>query len=203
MEQKQVSPKPGPNPGPEPTPEPDPRPVVGIPLIDKVRMPIKNLHKAWYEASVVYGKYDGHPERAHDWNLETGGNSDLGEPLVAPFNGLVVQAAQYGGGYGRCIGIVGVTPQGELIYWQGRHLHTMTVKSGQIVWAGDPIGSIGNADGRYAGAHLHEQICIGEVPGATQDWQNTRYNFVQPSRFYVEHGVDPALVERMRKHDGK
>jgi hypothetical protein len=205
MEQKQVSPQPQPGPDqptpPKPDPVPDPRPVVGIPLIDEIRLPIVNLHKAWYEASVVYGPYDQHPNRAQDWNLETGGNTDLGEPLVAPFNGLVVHAAQYGGGYGKCVGIVGLTPQGEMVCWQGRHLHTMTVQAGQIVWAGDPIGSIGNADGRYAGAHLHEQICVGEVPGALQDWQNVRYNYVQPSEWYIAHGVDRGLVERMRKYD--
>ena len=79
----------------------------------------------------------------------------------------------------------------------------MTVKTGDIVRVGDPIGSIGNADGRYAGAHLHEQICIGEVPGATQDWMNTRYNYVRPSDFYIEHGVARALVERLRRWDGE
>jgi|GEM_PF-2689277 len=188
---------------PEPPEQPEePQPVVGIPLIDAIRMPIVNLHKAWYEASQRFGPYTGHPERAEDWNLETGGNTDLGEPLVAPFNGLVIHAANYGGGYGLILSIVGVTPQGHLITWQGRHLHTMEVKTGDIVRIGDPIGSIGNADGRYAGAHLHEQITLGEVPGATEDWLNARYNYVRPSDFYIEHGVDRALVERMRRWDG-
>jgi len=186
-----------------PKPQPQPQPVAGFPVIDKVCMAIKNTDKRWYEASSRYGRYDGHPERAEDWNLESGGNTDLGEPLVAPFDGLVVNAAQYGGGLGRIVSIVGVTKAGILVTWQGRHLQTMAVKAGQVVKCGDPIGSIGNADGRYAGAHLHEQIIMGETPGPTEDWRNARYNYVRPSEWYISMGVNRAMVDRLRKWDGK
>jgi len=182
-----------------PKPQPQPQPVAGFPVIDKVCMAIKNTDKRWYEASSRYGRYDGHPERAEDWNLESGGNTDLGEPLVAPFDGLVVNAAQYGGGLGRIVSIVGVTKAGILVTWQGRHLQTMAVKAGQVVKCGDPIGSIGNADGRYAGAHLHEQIIMGETPGPTEDWRNARYNYVRPSEWYISMGVSRAMVDRLRK----
>jgi hypothetical protein len=56
-------------------------------------LPMQNLEKAWYEAA-HRGPYNVHPERCEDWNLETLGNTDLGEPLVAPWSGVVIAAAQ-------------------------------------------------------------------------------------------------------------
>jgi hypothetical protein len=168
-------------------------------------LPMQNLEKAWYEAA-HRGPYNVHPERCEDWNLETLGNTDLGEPLVAPWSGVVIAAAQYGGGVGRVIQILGLTIEGELLVWCGWHLHEMYVRVGQPVEVGQLIGSIGNADGRYAGAHLHEQICIvgaSGIPGPTVFAADRRYEFVQPSKFYVAHGVDPELVQRVTAFDGR
>lgn len=171
-----------------------------VPLADKFVMPMVNVEKAWYEATRRFGPYNYHPNRCEDWNLETGGNTDLGEPLCAPFSGLVLAAHNYGGGIGRVVQLLGATPGGELIVWGGWHLHAITVSQGQVVRVGDPVGSIGNADGRYAGAHLHEQVCVvgpAGVPAPTTFASNSNYRWQMPSVFYVERGVDPALVRRL------
>ncbi len=174
-------------------------------LADEFRLPMKNLHKEWYEATRVFGPYNYHPARCEDWNLETGGNTDLGEPLVAPFSGIVLSAHNWGGGTGRVIQLLGVTKDGAIVVWAGWHLKDVLVKAGQLVRVGDLIGSIGNADGRYAGAHLHEQICVvnqNGVPAPHTFASNNNYDWKQPSAFYVEHGVDVELVRRVTERDG-
>jgi len=170
------------------------------------RLPMADLDQPWYEATRVYGPYNFHPQRCEDWNLESGGNTDLGEGLVAPFSGVVLSAHDWGGGIGRVIQILGVTRAGEMIVWAGWHLQEMFVSPGEIVWkGGPPIGTIGNADGRYAGAHLHEQICVVNawgIPGPRTFASDGRYDWRQPSRFYEEHGVEADLVRRVAERDG-
>jgi len=179
---------------------PQPIPFDGIPLATTFRLPMLNLDKAWYEATRRYGPYNYHPARCEDWNLETGGNTDLGEPLVSPFSGQVLSAWDWKGSVGRVVQLLGLTADGEMVMWAGWHLQTMEVAAGSIVRVGEPIGTVGNADGYYEGAHLHEQIMIVGALGmphpalfAGSDW---RYKWQQPSGFYLAHGVDPDLVRR-------
>ncbi len=179
----------------------------GIPRAVVLPPPMKNLEKPWYEAAHL-GPYNYHPERCEDWNLESMGNTDLGEPLVAPFSGLVLAAANYGGGTGRVCQILGITPSGALIVWGGWHLHSLFVAAGLVVEVGDPIGTIGNADGRYAGAHLHEQICMSSnLPAASPPPpplpQTTAMPGSSQSRFYLDHGVDPDLIRHVTLMDGQ
>jgi hypothetical protein len=178
----------------------------GIPLAVSFRLPMKNLDKPWYEATRVFGRYNYHPEKCEDWNLESGGNTDLGEPLVAPFNGIVLSAHNWGGGTGRVIQILCLVGTGKLVAWSGWHLKDVGVVAGDVVHVGQYIGSIGNADGRYAGAHLHEQICIVNqwgIPAPATFASDSRYDWQQPSVFYVEHGVDADLVMRVASMDGR
>jgi len=178
----------------------DPWPVG--PTISHVRLPLKNLHKAWYEATRRLGPYNSHPEFCEDWNLESGGDTDLGEPLVAPFDGIVINAYDAGGAWGLILRILGRTPEGELVTWMGAHLDEMYVHPGELVAAGQDIGTIGTGHGEYA-AHLHEQICIGEVPGPEVFGSDRRYDFRQPSVWYQEMGVDPDDVRHVAEYDGQ
>ena len=174
----------------------------GIPFATKFRLPMRDLNKAWYAAHNRW-KYDCHPP-AFDWNLETGGDSDLGERLVAPFSGIVLSAVDWKGRTGRVIQLLGITPGGKLIVWGGWHLLDMFVSGGQIVSVGDEIGTIGNADGEYY-AHLHEQICIVGRYGIPTPYtfvSDTRYHWCNCDEFYIEHGVDRELVERCVRWDG-
>lgn len=174
----------------------------GLPSAVEFRLPMANLDKAWYEATRRYGPYNEHPERCEDWNLESGGDSDLGEPLVAPFAGVVINARDWGGAWGKIVRILGHTPRGELVCWMGAHLDEVHVEPGDVVQVGDPVGTIGTADGRYA-AHLHEQISVGEVPAPWTFGGDRRFDFRQPSEFYKEHGVDAELVRQKVEYDGQ
>lgn len=167
-----------------------------------VVMAIVNTQKAWYSADALYGPYDRHPERARDWNLEAGGNTDLGEPICAPFDGYVVYAANAGRAHGKVVVIAGVV-DGQLVSWHGKHLQRIATSPWAHVKPGDAIGTVGNAEGYYAGAHLHEEVCVGAITGPTHDWRDTSYNYVDPAAWYKQHGVDSALVDRMCRLDGR
>jgi len=166
-----------------------------------VILPIVNTGKAWYTADAYYGAYDGHPARARDWNLESGGNTDLGEPIQAPCDGFVVYAANAGGAHGIVVSYVALVG-GELINWHWKHLLRTNVRQWQRVSQGQLVGAIGNAGGQYS-AHLHEEIVVGAITGPTHDWRDTSYNYVDPAAWYKQHGVDSALVDRMCRLDGR
>jgi hypothetical protein len=178
-----------------------PTPAECVPFATTFRLPMKNLDKPWYEAAHFFGPYNGHPECCEDWNLESGGDTDLGEPLVAPWSGIVINAFGAGGKWGMILRILGLTPSGELVTWMGAHLASIAVTVGEVVTVGQEVGTIGTGNGQYA-AHLHEQIAVGAVPGPTVYGTDRRYDFRQPSRFYQQHGVDEALVKRVTERDG-
>ena len=177
---------------------------VGIPLATEVRLPMLNLDQAWYEATRRYGPYNYHPLRAEDFNLESGGDTDLGEPLVAPFSGLVLSAHDWGGGVGQVVQVLGVVPGEGMVVWSGWHLETMAVATGELVRVGREIGTIGNAEGRYA-AHLHNQVCVINERGIPGPWvfADGRYDWRQPSAWYAAHGVDVELVQQVTEYDGR
>ena len=182
----------------EEEPMSNPIPPIQIP---SVIMPIVNTAKAWYTADELFGPYDAHPTRARDWNLETGGNSDLGEPLQAPCDGTVVYAGNAGGGHGIVVSFVAVI-DGKLANWHWKHLLKADVKQWQRMKQGEIIGAIGNAGGQYS-AHLHEEIVVGAITGPTQDWRDTTYKYVDPAQWYIANGVPKAQVERMFKRDSR
>jgi murein DD-endopeptidase MepM/ murein hydrolase activator NlpD len=168
---------------------------------------MRELGLAWYTADQVWGPYTGHPYRCIDWNLESGGNTDLGQVIVAPFSGRVINAEWYRsaryGYWGYVVRILGVSEAGEILCWMGAHCDQVFVEVGQLVQSGEEIATIGTGGGSYS-AHLHEQISIGTVPAP---WSfpsgSDGFTWVSPPAFYKARGVDPALVDRCVRHDGK
>ena len=200
----------------------------GIPLATEFRLPMKNVDLPWYNADTVYGPYQMwqpnmpteyermctavvpqrvtyHPSRCVDRNLETGGDTDFEEPLVAPFSGIIIAANDWYGRIGGVVQLMGVATNGDIIIWCGWHVRAINVTPGVIVDVGEIIAAIGNAHGVYA-AHLHEQIVIVNkygVPGPTIYPSHGQYGWQQPDEFYLAHGVDAATIERCKYKDGK
>jgi hypothetical protein len=165
-----------------------------------VIMSIKNIEKKWYSADERAGPYDGHPEHARDWNLESFGNTDYGEPLCAPCDGTVVFSGDVGGLHGIVIVFVAVV-DGELTCWHWKHLSRSDVRLWQQVKQGELVGAIGNAGGQYS-AHLHEEIVVGTITGSMQDWRDSAFDYQDPAAWYIAHGVPASQVNRMVKYDG-
>ena len=111
------------------------------------------------------GYYNAQPfgENAHlgdDWNGNGGGDTDLGDPVLAIADGVVSSAEDHGGGWGKVvrvvhdIGTAGAPDHVESLY---AHLGSMEVSTGALVARGQRIGTIGDAGGRYP-AHLHLEV---------------------------------------------
>jgi murein DD-endopeptidase MepM/ murein hydrolase activator NlpD len=85
-------------------------------------------------------------------------SASLGQPVVAPADGLVVVADQVSG-YGRTVTI----DHGHGISTRYGHLASFAVVAGQQIHRGDVIGYVG-LSGRSTGPHLHYEVRINDTP---------------------------------------
>jgi murein DD-endopeptidase MepM/ murein hydrolase activator NlpD len=171
----------------------------------KVVFPLLNTHKAWYSADALFSEYQGHPEHARDINRESFGDTDRGEPVIAPFDGFIVDCGDYGLNYGWIVSVLSLdsldkTP--DLNMCRLRHLQNVVVKKGDAVRAGDPIGEIGKPAPDQA-AHLHLEMWIIRIPTPRQDWRSTEWKVPDPADWFRWHGVSAELLDRLTKFDGR
>jgi len=89
-----------------------------------------------------------------DLNGIGGQNSDLGDPIFAVADGLVMTASWPSDGWGNVVTLLHELPDGRLIETFYGHLDRINVPVGQSVRRGDQLGTVGTANGRYL-AHLH------------------------------------------------
>ena len=97
-----------------------------------------------------------------DWNGNSGGNSDLGDPVYTIGHGLVTYAADARGRWGKVVIVRHAFREpktGKVLCCQTLygHLDRIDVKLGQIVKRGDQVGTIGTNRGMYP-AHLHAEL---------------------------------------------
>jgi len=85
-------------------------------------------------------------------------SASVGQPVIAPADGVVV-LADFMGGYGRAI----VLDHGFGITTRYGHLASFAVVAGQYVHRGDAIGYVG-LSGRSTGPHLHYEVRINDTP---------------------------------------
>jgi murein DD-endopeptidase MepM/ murein hydrolase activator NlpD len=115
----------------------------------------------------AHGYYDAQPfggDRAHlgnDWNGVRGGDSDLGDPVLAVAEGRVTDAADYEGGWGNVVRVLHRVREADgreyLVESLYAHLEQIDVVVGARVTRGQQLGTIGTAGGIYR-AHLHLEI---------------------------------------------
>ena len=85
-------------------------------------------------------------------------SSNLGHPVIAPADGVVV-FCDFLGGYGKAIKI----DHGHGISTRYGHLSGFAVTPGQHIHRGDTIGYVG-LSGRSTGPHLHYEVRINDTP---------------------------------------
>ena len=85
-------------------------------------------------------------------------SASVGQPVMAPADGIVV-FADFSGGYGRAI----ILDHGHGVTTRYGHLASFGVTAGQYVHRGDTIGYVG-LSGRSTGPHLHYEVRINDTP---------------------------------------
>ncbi len=114
--------------------------------------------------AVGYYKARGYWPNGHlgeDWNGKGGGDTDLGDPVYAAADGVVVLSQDVKVGWGNVVIIRhalresdGTVKMVDTLYG---HLDVRKVVKDQIVKRGQIVGTIGTAHGHYP-AHLHFEI---------------------------------------------
>ena len=96
-----------------------------------------------------------------------GNNTNLGDPVFAIGDGLVVFAGTSTPGWGNVVIIAHKDAEGKPLQSVYGHLDKVEVKTDALVARGTKIGTIGTADGQYP-AHLHLELRAGDVvdPGS-------------------------------------
>ncbi|MEC5125264.1 M23 family metallopeptidase [Verrucomicrobiales bacterium BCK34] len=167
--------------------------MVSAPTTDRFDYPVGSRHGA--------GTYNAQPfltnkHLGDDLNGIGGQNSDLGDPVFAAADGLVVFAGWPSDGWGNVVILLHELENGRLIESFYAHLDSIHVPIGKQLRRGDQLGTIGTAGGRYL-AHLHFELRRyssldvgagyaeskqGRLPGeaSLMKWRNRRDNQLAP-----------------------
>ena len=119
---------------------------------DKKLTQAKDSKDDWFNA-LDFGE-DNH--LGEDWNKNSGGNTDCGEPVYAAANGEITYAADAGPGWGNVVIITHTLPDRSKVQTLYGHLQEIKKTSGEVAKR-EQIGKIGNANGKYL-CHLHFEI---------------------------------------------
>jgi murein DD-endopeptidase MepM/ murein hydrolase activator NlpD len=99
-----------------------------------------------------------------DLNGIGGMNTDLGDPVFAVADGLVVFAGAPSPGWGNVVVLNHRVADGRMLQSMYAHLDRIDVRPGRMVARGEPVGTVGSAGGQYP-AHLHFEL--REAAGVT------------------------------------
>jgi murein DD-endopeptidase MepM/ murein hydrolase activator NlpD len=160
--------------------------TASVRLADGFECPVGSNGKGYYKARGMTP--NGH--LGEDWDGVGGGDTDLGDPVTATANGVVLFARDFHLGWGNVIILRhAYVEAGQVNYLDSLygHLNEILVQEGQQVARGQKIGTIGNNHGMYS-AHLHfemrKNLRIGMARSAfARDYTN----YWDPTAFIAMH----------------
>jgi murein DD-endopeptidase MepM/ murein hydrolase activator NlpD len=109
-----------------------------------------------------------------------GNNTNLGDPVFAIGDGLVVFAGTANPALGNVVIIAHKNAEGKPIQSLYGHLDKIDVKTDTLIARGTKIGTIGTADGLYP-AHLHLELRAGEVVEAGGGYAKRQGDLLNPA----------------------
>ncbi len=150
-------------------------------------------HGTVYELGIHTGAdLNNNPPGAHD--------SDRFAPVYAVADGTVIFAGMGRGTWGKLVVIEHILPDGDMVHSRYAHLDKIMVTANDLVVCGKQIGTIGNAEGRFA-YHLHFDMAINNVlrrnpqHWAGHDAHAVAANYVDPLVFIRNHWELPDAAE--------
>ncbi len=144
----------------------------------------KDTKDDWYNAT-NFGETN---HLGEDWNKNSGGNTDCGEPVYAIANGVITYAQDAGTGWGNVVIIEHTLPDGKKVESLYGHLQEILKTSGEVKKR-EQIGKVGNANGKYL-CHLHLEIRDETCPMWHQvggGYSSERSGWVDASEFIDSH----------------
>lgn len=140
----------------------------------------KDRKDDWYNA-LDFGENN---HLGEDWNKNSGGNTDCGEPVYSAANGTITFAQDAGPGWGNVVIIEHTLKNGEKIQTLYGHLQEI-LKTSDEVKKREQIGKVGNANGKYL-CHLHFELRTQDSPMWNQaggGYSSDRKGWLDPSDF--------------------
>ena len=110
---------------------------------------VYNAQKFWEMNEKRGGHHTG-----DDLNGIGGMDTDLGDPVFAAGDGLVIYTGTPSPGWGNIVVLAHLDPKGNPLHTMYAHLLDISTTLGSLVARGEKIGTVGTARGYYP-AHLH------------------------------------------------
>lgn len=165
--------------------------TVALPLADGFDYPVgKPDGKGYYVARGLRLRSPVH--FGEDWNGLSGGDTDMGDPIYAIADGVVMFSYDCAGGWGNVILVRHAyrDPQtGQVRFCDSQYAHLLArmAKVGDTVKRGQQIGTLGSNRGMYA-AHLHFEIRHNLATGMQRESvPQTMDNWADPRSFITKY----------------
>jgi murein DD-endopeptidase MepM/ murein hydrolase activator NlpD len=155
---------------------------------------IYNAQKFWEMNEKRGGHHTG-----DDLNGIGGMNTDLGDPVFAAGDGLVIYAGEPSPGWGKIIVLAHRDSEAKPIHTMYAHLHEIKAKLNSLVARGEVIGTVGTGNGYYP-AHLHFEARCSDGVDIGAGYTAHPLNRLDPNAIIAmrhdssEKGIFPALL---------
>ncbi len=162
-----------------------------VPAVTRFDFPLGSEHGAMSYNAQSFGTRGDVSEHAHlgdDLNGIGGYDTDLGDPVYAVADGRVLRAAPAGPGWGNVVILLHALADGgeseprRIVQSFYAHLDRIDVRVGDTIRRGEPVGTIGTADGRYY-AHLHLEMRDMLQPWIGSGYADDAVGWINPSAF--------------------
>lgn len=173
-----------------------------VPTVDRMDTPMGSENGALtYNAQKFWDmneKRGGH-HTGDDLNGIGGMNTDLGDPVFAAGNGLVVYAGEPSPGWGKIVVLAHRDPQGKPIHTMYAHLHEIKTTINSLIARGEVIGTVGTGNGYYP-AHLHFEARSSNGADIGSGYTAQPLNRLDPTVVIAalhdasENGILPSLL---------
>lgn len=174
-----------------------------IPTISRMDTPMGSENGALaYNAQQFWEMNDqrGGHHTGDDLNGIGGMNTDLGDPVYAAADGLVIYVGEPSPGWGNIIILAHRDPNGQPLQTMYAHLEKSKVLLGALVARGETIGTVGTANGHYP-AHLHFEIRQSDGVEIGGGYLKRFLNHLDPSAVIASmhdaeaKGISPSLLK--------
>ena len=161
----------------------------------------------WYVAAgfldQTYLRDRGALHPGEDWNGVGGGDTDLGQPVLAAAAGRVESIELGAPGWGNVMMLRHVTLAGETVFTVYAHVEHISVVEGELVRRGERLAKVGKGERDRYWAHVHLEVRKANMayfppsfwPSShdlDSDWVRTHY--YEPRAFLSAHRPPDLFV---------